>query len=82
MNTEIGAQGKKGAGDISYGRGDGKTDRRFIDKPHAQHLDTLGLCYAAEGNFEKAAEYSREAVLEVCLVRSWRSMLRRANGYL
>jgi protein O-mannosyl-transferase len=37
--------------------------RRFLDKPHPQHLDTLGLCYAAEGNFAKAAEHSREAVL-------------------
>jgi len=36
---------------------------RFIKDPHPQHLDTLGLCYAAEGDFAKAIEQSRQALV-------------------
>jgi tetratricopeptide (TPR) repeat protein len=38
---------------------------RYLDKPRATHLDTLGLCYAANGDFAKAAEQSRWSLLLV-----------------
>jgi tetratricopeptide (TPR) repeat protein len=37
--------------------------RRHTDDPHPQHLDTLAMCYAANGDFKKAIEVSSEAVL-------------------
>jgi Flp pilus assembly protein TadD len=36
---------------------------RTIESPQPVHQDTVGLCYAATGNFAKAAEQSRWAVL-------------------
>jgi tetratricopeptide (TPR) repeat protein len=36
---------------------------RAIETPQPIHLDTVGLCYAATGNFTKAVEQSRWAVL-------------------
>jgi hypothetical protein len=41
-----------------------KLGRQFIDHPHPEVLDTLAMCYAANGEFEKAAQVSREAILE------------------
>jgi protein O-mannosyl-transferase len=41
-----------------------KLGRRHTDNPHPQALDTLGLCYAANGDFAQAAAVSAEAVLE------------------
>jgi Flp pilus assembly protein TadD len=38
--------------------------RRFIDHPHPQILDTLALCYAANGEFDQAVQVAREALLE------------------
>jgi protein O-mannosyl-transferase len=38
--------------------------QRFIDHPHPQLLDTLALCDAANGEFDKAAQVAREALLE------------------
>lgn len=38
--------------------------RRFLDDMHPQHLDTLALIYAAEGNFARAIELSSWAVLK------------------
>jgi protein O-mannosyl-transferase len=35
----------------------------YIDKPHPQVLDTAGLCYAAAGDFAKAMELSRWALV-------------------
>jgi tetratricopeptide (TPR) repeat protein len=40
-----------------------KLGRQFIDRPHPQVLDTLAMCYAANGEFDKAAQVSREALL-------------------
>jgi len=40
-----------------------KLGRRFIDHPHPQVLDTLALCYAANGEFDKAAQVAHEALL-------------------
>jgi len=36
---------------------------RYKESPQAIHLDTVGLCYAAQGDFAKAAEQSQWAVL-------------------
>jgi protein O-mannosyl-transferase len=36
---------------------------RFKESPQPVHLDTVGLCYAGQGNFAKAAEHSRWALL-------------------
>jgi len=38
--------------------------RRYLDRPHPQDLDTLGLCYAANGDFARATAVSAEAVLD------------------
>src|SRR5262245_43691165 len=38
---------------------------RYLDHPSSVHLDTLGLCYAANGDFAKAAEQSRWSLLIV-----------------
>jgi Flp pilus assembly protein TadD len=37
--------------------------RRYLDHPLPQDLDTLALCYAAEGDFQKAAEVASESLL-------------------
>lgn len=37
---------------------------RYIEHPHPQVLDTLALSYAANGDFEKAVEVSRQALRE------------------
>jgi protein O-mannosyl-transferase len=36
---------------------------RFIESPQSVHLDTVGLCYAGNGDFDRAAEQSRWALL-------------------
>ena len=37
---------------------------RVMEKPQPVHWDTVGLCYAAVGDFQKAAEQSHMALLE------------------
>lgn len=39
-----------------------KLGLEYTDSPHPMHYDTLGLCYAAEGDFERAMEQSRIAL--------------------
>ena len=36
---------------------------QYIENPRAVHRDTMGLCFAANGQFEKAAAQSREALI-------------------
>jgi tetratricopeptide (TPR) repeat protein len=38
---------------------------RYRENPSPLHLDTLGLCYAANGDFARAAEQSRRSLLVV-----------------
>jgi Flp pilus assembly protein TadD len=57
-----------------------KLGRRFLDHPHPQHLDTLALCYAAEGDFKKAAEVVSEGIL-VTPDGPWGSLLRDRLRY-
>lgn len=47
----------------------------YLPNPHPMHRDTLGLCYAAAGEFEKAAAQSRLA-LEECPTGPWGSVHR------
>jgi hypothetical protein len=35
---------------------------QYAQSADPMHQDTLGLCYAASGDFERAAEQSREAL--------------------
>jgi tetratricopeptide (TPR) repeat protein len=39
-----------------------KLGMQFAETPHPMHYDTVGLCYAAIGDFERAAEQSRKAL--------------------
>ena len=52
-----------------------KLGMEYIDSPHPINHDTLGLCYAAEGDFERAAEQSRIA-LKTTPIGPWASLHR------
>jgi hypothetical protein len=48
---------------------------QFMKSPHPTHFDTLGMCYASMGDFERAAEQSRTA-LESTTTGPWASLHR------
>jgi tetratricopeptide (TPR) repeat protein len=50
-----------------------KLGMRYLDSPRAPHRDTLGLCYAAHGDFDRAAEQARLS-LEEFPSGAWGSM--------
>jgi protein O-mannosyl-transferase len=54
--------------------------RQFLDHPHPQHQDTLSLCYAADGDFKKAAEVASEGILATP-DGPWGSLLRDRLRY-